>query len=626
MVAEIASMDNIEQYIEGLYEEIPDKINSTRNILQLARVPDHMEYLVANEALMSALSRVLREDGKKSMELVTNIIYIFFCFSNFSAFHPIITANKIGDMCLRIADQEFQRHRSQNPDNNSLIRELEQEHRKFQAMLRKQDQLLFVSFHLLLNLAEDVNIEVKMIKRDIITYLASMLDRKTPELLILIFTFLKKLSIFRENKDVLVKGLQALLTRFLLNLSYDEHFRNNMVEKGFINKYAELLNNKMQQVTALQLLYMLSVDERNRSIFSVTDCIPLLIKTILEHKGERVPVEVMALAINVAANPRNAEVICEDNGLKFLMKRAIKTRDTLLFKMLRNISQHEGDTKMLFLDYIDDLMNLLLKAFNTPDLLVEILGILGNLTIPDFDFAKLAEAYNLLDYVSKWLSTVITQTGAPARSPSTNGAGAGADGSGISSNDDVTLEMIVLLGTMASDEGIAPMIARTNILPILMEMMMAKEEDDEIILQIIYAIYRLLLHDATRTVLITKTQVVSYLIDLLYDRNVEIRKMCDACLDIIADIDEDWVTKIRQQKFQWHNLEWLSMVARTSENQDGVGGYEESGILYSNQKLMGGAGVDDDYAFGMQNLGGYDSEEDDNLYGMIGNAALFDSP
>jgi hypothetical protein len=58
---------------------------------------------------MSALSRVLREDGRKSLELVTNIIYIFFCFSNFSEFHPVITANKIGDMCLRITDQELKR-------------------------------------------------------------------------------------------------------------------------------------------------------------------------------------------------------------------------------------------------------------------------------------------------------------------------------------------------------------------------------------------------------------------------------------------------------------------------------------------------------------------------------------
>ncbi len=59
---------------------------------------------------MSALARVLREDGKKSMELATNILNIFFCLSNFSFNHQIITQNKIGDACLKIADQEFQRY------------------------------------------------------------------------------------------------------------------------------------------------------------------------------------------------------------------------------------------------------------------------------------------------------------------------------------------------------------------------------------------------------------------------------------------------------------------------------------------------------------------------------------
>lgn len=67
-------LENIEEYIEGLYEEMPDKIISTRNILQLARVPHNMQVLTENESLISALSRVLREDGKKSMVCVAHMI------------------------------------------------------------------------------------------------------------------------------------------------------------------------------------------------------------------------------------------------------------------------------------------------------------------------------------------------------------------------------------------------------------------------------------------------------------------------------------------------------------------------------------------------------------------------
>ncbi len=70
-----------------------------------------------------------------------------------------------------------------------------------------------MSFHLLLNLAEDLNIEVKMIKRDIVKYLINMLDRSTPELLILVVTFLKKLSIFQENKNIMVNQSNQLIEK-----------------------------------------------------------------------------------------------------------------------------------------------------------------------------------------------------------------------------------------------------------------------------------------------------------------------------------------------------------------------------------------------------------------------------
>lgn len=37
------------------------------------------------------------------------------------------------------------------------------------------------------------------------------------------------------------------------------------------------------------------------------------------------------------------------NGLKMLMKRALKFKDPLLMKMIRNISQHDGPSKSLFI-------------------------------------------------------------------------------------------------------------------------------------------------------------------------------------------------------------------------------------------------------------------------------------
>jgi hypothetical protein len=76
--------------------------------------------------------------------------------------------------------------------------------------------VLFVAFHLLLNLAEDLQIERKMKNRQIISQLMAMLDRNNPDLLFIVLNFLKKLSIFGENKtEMKERGLAEKLTRFI---------------------------------------------------------------------------------------------------------------------------------------------------------------------------------------------------------------------------------------------------------------------------------------------------------------------------------------------------------------------------------------------------------------------------
>jgi hypothetical protein len=63
-----------------------------------------------------------------------------------------------------------------------------------------------------------------------------------------------------------------------------------------------------------------------------------------------------------------------------------------------------------------------------------------------------------------------------------------------------------------------------------------KQEDDEIVLQIIYFFYQLMLDDGLRAQLVTNTNVPAYLIDLMHDKNPQIRRMCDNTLQAIAVI------------------------------------------------------------------------------------------
>ena len=87
----------------------------------------------------------------------------------------------------------------------------------------------------------------------------------------------------------------------------------------------------------------------------VIPCVQLM-RRILESEEERVEQDVVALAINLALSESIAKSICfaggsdpTGRGLRMLLKRAFKQKDTFLLKMIRNISFHKDpDIRMLF--------------------------------------------------------------------------------------------------------------------------------------------------------------------------------------------------------------------------------------------------------------------------------------
>ena len=491
---ETASINDLEDYIELLYEEVTGKIRGSGLILQLARNPDNLEELSQNETLLGALSRVLREEWRASIDLTTNIIYIFFCFSTFTQFHPVIMNFKIGSQVLDILQYEVTRYnqwsadlikrqkatenmRGSKGDAEDFSRdntELDQLEKKFQNFVQKQEQTLRVSIYLLLNLSEDIKVEEKMKRRGVTGHLVQLLTRSNDELLILVISFLKKLSLYSENKDAMVSvsiiekltpllafdnsDLINAIVRLLLNLSFDAGVRSRMVKCGMLPRLVSLLADQANQNPVSCVLYHLSMEDKVKSMFTYTDAIPSLMKIILQCPDEQVDLEIMALAINLAANKRNAQLICEGNGLRLLMQRAFTYQDPLIIKMIRNISQHEGPTKNLFIEFIGDIADAVHRAEND-EFVLECVGILGNLTLPDLDFTRLLKEFEMVNWMR---GRLLPNSG----------------------EDDLILEIVVFIGTCASDEAAAAYLCKSDILPSLIDLLKAKQEDDEIVLQV----------------------------------------------------------------------------------------------------------------------------------------------
>ncbi|XP_057335526.1 kinesin-associated protein 3 [Microplitis mediator] len=619
---ERAVISNVDSYIELLYEEIPDKIKGSALILQLARIPDNLLELTKNESLLSALARVLREDWRRSIELSTNIVYIFFCFSTYTQFHSIILEYRIGSLCMEIIDYELQRYDQWRDDMEKRRRyfetttglaiypsvtsissstnatdadkkikitddiwtteapldyelkrrstevnfhitdaevkrmkdDLEKYRKKFKNLTKKQEQLLRIAFYLLLNIAENTDVERKMRKKNVISMIIKTLDRTNNDLLILIITFLKKLSIFRENKDVManeniIEKLPRLLQnnnnidlilitlKLLFNLSFDLKLRGKMIRVGLLPKLIKLLgqNEIKNKTTILGLLYHLSMDDKVKLMFNNTECTQLIIDMILEVDDDRFKRELVAVGINLSINYKNSLMMIGNNRLQGLIRKAFRNQDSLLMKLIRNISQHDG-LKDYFVEFVGDFAMALTQS-DSQDFILELIGVMGNLVLPDLDYAQILQRCNLIP----WIRNNLVVGKAP---------------------DDLILEVVILLGTAASDEDCARLICKADLLLSCIELLKAKQEDDEIVLQIIYVFYQIAMHESTRDYLIRETnnEAPGYLIDLMHDKNPAIRKVCDACLDVIAMCDKEWAARIKVEKFRSHNQQWLEMV------------------------------------------------------------------
>lgn len=63
---------------------------------------------------------------------------------------------------------------------------------------------------------------------------------------------------------------------------------------------------------AINILYLLTIDERIRVTFSYTDCMSLIVKLIVHFPEPIVGKELVAIGINLSANKKNAEKTTEE--------------------------------------------------------------------------------------------------------------------------------------------------------------------------------------------------------------------------------------------------------------------------------------------------------------------------
>ncbi|KAI8427765.1 hypothetical protein MSG28_002188 [Choristoneura fumiferana] len=467
----VAVLNSIDDYVELLYDDIPEKIKGSALILQLARNPDNLIELARNEALLSALSRVLREEWKRSIELSTNISE-----PPKSRIPEPKRRPKSGTWA--VADVNIQKSRSLvssyhedlcNASDECLSKnDEEQMKRKLKTLSKRQEQLLRVAFYMLLNVADNVKVEEKMHKKDIVGLLIGAMERHSNiDLLILIVSFLQKLSIFVENKNSMaskniIEKLAPLLEspnadlvnvtlKLLFNLTFDTKMRNKIIKIGLLQKFINFTSDDKHINLAMKILYHLSMDDRVKLMFTQSDCVKLI-----GSGGAGTTDVLLALCVNLAWCERAAQQMAAEGRLRELLTRAFRHKNTMLMKLVRNLSHH-APNKPLFVEFVGDIAGAVTSNDAGEEFVIECIGTLSN--ILDFntsiDIYAVVERYNLIPCIMNILDP----------------------------DPELVLEGVVLAGALAGCARAALALARAAAPDALVAALRARQADDDHVLQ-----------------------------------------------------------------------------------------------------------------------------------------------
>uniref|UniRef100_A0A7E4ZWP1 Kinesin-associated protein n=1 Tax=Panagrellus redivivus TaxID=6233 RepID=A0A7E4ZWP1_PANRE len=559
-----AKLEELDSYIDMLYEDT-EKSHATGLILNLTNNPSNLRYFVDNEVLMQALTRVFREDSKKNFQLATNIAIVFLRMSGFAEFQPVISHYKIGALSMQLIENELKRWEIWKNEAKGAV---DKAKKKWEFAIQRQDELVSILMQLLQNLAEDVRVENKMVKRGILPMLIKCLEHSSVELQVAAVNFMWKLSIFVENKDAMAASgvVEKLVELFptnssalanavfslLFNLSFDSGLRKKMVSAGLVPFVAPYIE---ENSTALSLLYQLSMLDDAKTMITFTDAIPILMRMVASNSNKIV---VKGCLINAALEKRNAQLICspDGRGLDMLMQNGFN--DILCMKICRNIASHEGPTQALFGKHIKSLLNFVKE--NSADtkgpnfvLAMECLGTVAQITATDW--AKQATELNLINWLETHLEAATAMTNL------------------IIVPDDFLLQIVILVGSMAQNFDAARMIL--PLVPLLTKLLEKRHEDDEIVLQIVYAFYCMLGHNEINEILCNEDGTfVECLISLMHDPNQQLRNMCDQALQFIAESNEHWRERVSEERFRFHNAQWIEMISGGADSISDIDSFE----------------------------------------------------
>eukprot|EP01029_Cantina_marsupialis_P010266 TRINITY_DN2337_c0_g1_i1.p1 TRINITY_DN2337_c0_g1~~TRINITY_DN2337_c0_g1_i1.p1 ORF type:complete len:784 (+),score=200.21 TRINITY_DN2337_c0_g1_i1:93-2444(+) len=619
-----ANAHTLANYIEKLYEEdVNVLLEGTAMLASVARHAINLQAVIRNEAGMNALKRVLKEEYKKKDGVVLNILVVFFCFSHFSDAHDRLKELDLPKFLIKLTGYylakfetiayslaEKKKKIKDVPEGEKIPETAIAEYKKTVGQVRKQfsnqDKILYFSLRMLLNFIEDKKIEHKL-SRKLCPLLLSCLEKYNVNVITVTLKMLRKLSVYAPNKNAIVAGgilsrLQLFLSapdnditlpalQLFHNLSFDSEFRNKASKTDILKNLFVLLahyHNEIEETgrvspqyrLVLKCLYLQSQSlEVCQSIAEIPECINDLMLMIHDpDTKEPVAREFSALMVNLSRIELTCRYLMKPKFLRAILSQIARSSDSDLLKVIRNMAaftykvqmEMDEDTgrddyrfKGLWSSIVYIFVKILPMFESKHEMLLEIAGCLANLTVWDCSskvpFSVLVDQYDTIEFLQKNLVPSFVE-------------------------DDLLMEYTQMIRNMIQDETCAEMFVGTGIMRKLAVLFAQKQGDMDLQMALLSCFNVFLLHFETAKELITETEVVSCICDMLTYPSHEINELVGPALDLIMDFDRQYGSgevwcEIRAARFSHHNQVWIDRAMMDSYSMDGAGSVGSQGSL-----------------------------------------------
>ena len=583
------NIEEIEKYVDLLYETPEDKVKGARFLLYLIQSPKNM-YIIGQEQekLLDVISRTLHDEHKKILELSIYLIYFFYAFSQYKVFHPLLSHRSVGGICMGIIDYNLLKYEYRRDElihlstsNKVTPKEYQLALEKFLFLVRKQDRLLTKAFQILHRLAEDPKLEVKMVKKDIVGLLLKNMGRININLLLEVLLFLKKLSIIQVNKDAMIKGkifekmmkvfeirhpyIWAINLQLFFNLSFDHGFRMEVISKpeAFyqLTSFFKLTDFRSN---ILRIFYNFSLEEKALPLFYNSETLFIIYELLDKFPEKIIGAELAALTLNLIAYPPNAQKLAENGRVKNLIERVLKNSDFELMKIIRTIIENCNNDKSInkiYNKYVEDhFMPILTSKQETNEYLIETINILSYI---DTDWEPKLDKFNLIEFFEKNLKT--------------------------QNYDEFLLAIISFFGNIATDKGCSKKIAASKIIPLLNQILVRKMDSLNIVFSVILSLYQMLPWKDTRELIIKNEELIKLVLNCLKCPNEQINFISMRFLEIVQIFEKQWSEKIKKEKFRLYNNELIKKLKEVQNKYQLMSDYiEQGGLVDEGDEFIGG--------------------------------------